>query len=116
MITDPHDPREFRRYVQLSPDGTVASVHDYAASVEAPLPTAIEVTDLAPTDFGTLAIDPQLVTDLQASISDLGKKEHDLAVAQTALETSRGGLRQSQGAARAALSLQAAKAATSNGG
>ena len=49
-FTDPHDARTFRRYVTVNADGTIAAVHEFEASVEDPLPLAVEVIDFATTD------------------------------------------------------------------
>ncbi len=75
MITDPHDPRTFRRWLSFNPDGSVAASHDLAAGVE-PMTPLVEVTDLVPADFHAIQIDPTLI----AALDDAAVK---LATAKT---------------------------------
>lgn len=60
-MKDAHDPRDFRTYVTLNTDGSVAAVHQFDATVENPLEAAIEVTALGVFDFTAITIDPKLL-------------------------------------------------------
>lgn len=64
MIQDPHDPRPFRQWVKLAPDGTIATVHEFEAGVEQPAPALVETTHLFPFDTTALQVDPALVAAL----------------------------------------------------
>lgn len=110
MSTDPHDPRTFRRYVQLNPDGSVASVHDFEASVENPLPGAVEVTNLAPSTIDGLSVDPALVQTLAAAAADIDAKQAVIDAAVVAHADAQTTLTNAQAAIRGALSVSAAKA------
>lgn len=110
MITDTHDPRTFRRYVQLNRDGSVASVHDFEASVENPLPGAVEVTNLAPSTIDGLSVDPALVQTLIAAAADIDVKQAAIDAAVVAKGEAADSLTKAQAAVRGALSVSAAKA------
>lgn len=87
-MTDPHDPRDFRNFVTLNPDGSVRAVHQFDASIEDPLPGAIDITDLGPADFSTVTIDPALLTAhatakdaLSQQLAAIGKARGDVFTA-----------------------------------
>jgi hypothetical protein len=91
-ISDPHDPRYFRRYLQFNADGTVASVHEFEAGAICPLPAAIEVTDLGTIALDEITIAPADVATLQSAVNAHADKSAavekaiaDLADAATAL-------------------------------
>lgn len=72
---DPHDPREFRQYISVNPDGTIAAVHEFVANLEElPFDMTVEVTDLPKQDFTQLAIPDILVSDLVAANGDATAK------------------------------------------
>lgn len=62
-ITDPHDPRAFRRYVSFNADGSVAAQHEFVANADVPFP-AVEVTELTEVEFTALRLTPKLVAAL----------------------------------------------------
>ena len=111
MITDPHDPRQFRRYVTVNVDGSIAAVHDFDASVESPLPLAVEVTDVAPTDFTNITIDPIIATAVHVAADDVALTQTAIVTAQKIAAQASDVLAVAQAAARAALSASVAKAA-----
>lgn len=111
-FTDPHDARTFRRYVTVNADGTIAAVHEFEASVEDPLPLAVEVTDFATTDVTCLTIDPVIAAAIHSAAHDVAKKQQAVAAAQQDAVASAALLTLAQGAARAALSTSVANAET----
>lgn len=68
-MKDAHDPREFRQWITFADDGSVAAVHEFAADVEQPLPTAVEVSALGPQDFTALKVDPALIADRNEALA-----------------------------------------------
>lgn len=65
-IRDPHDPRDFRRWLSFNDDGSVASVHEVEASVNQPFPGAVEVTDVQAVDFASIKVSPEILNDVKA--------------------------------------------------
>lgn len=65
MITFANDPRQFRRYVKLNADRTVAATTDVVAGID-PVDhlnsVYVDVTHVEDTDLHTLTFDPQVVT------------------------------------------------------
>ena len=109
MLTDPHDPRTFRRYVVFNPDGTVASTHDVDATVQNPILGGVDVTDLSPADFSAITIDPQIAGAIQVAVTDVQKKSVDVATASQALSDSQTALTIAQINGRSAVSTASAK-------
>lgn len=108
-ITDPHDPREFRRYLSFNDDGSVAAVHEFESRAEGLLPAAVEVTNLVLIDFTALTIAPADVTALKAAVADVAAKASAVDVAVADLAASKVALQVSQAKTHGAVSVAAAK-------
>lgn len=108
MLRDPHDPRQFRRYVKFAADGSVASVHDLEAGA-VPQANMVEVTDLSPIDFAGISIDPALVAVVSQTSQDVATKTEAIAVAEADLSLALTTRDTAIGNARAALSVAAGK-------
>lgn len=100
MITDPYDPRPFRRWLTFNVDGTVAAVHETEASVEQPETNQIEVTALAPVNVSAMTIAPSLVATLNSAVGAVTTQ-------QAALDTARQAHSKAQRDIRAALTVAA---------
>lgn len=85
MIKDPHDPRDFRLWVTLNDNGTIAATHLFDATTDNPGQKLVEVTDLGLADYSKVTIDASLVTKL-------GDSHGALMTAQLALAEARGGV------------------------
>jgi hypothetical protein len=88
-IKDPHDKREFRRYVKLNDDGTVAAIVDVAAGLPPPTDSVrsvyVDITDFKGVDLHTLAVHPDFVTDHAAATYAAEIAQEDLQRAQQAV-------------------------------
>lgn len=80
-MNDAHDPREFRQWVRLAEDGSIASVHEHEASVDQPAPDLVETTHLHPFDTTALTVDPGLVQALTEAHAVKAFREEALAEA-----------------------------------
>lgn len=84
-LTDPHDPRVFRRYVKLNADGTVAGIVDVEVS-QTPTDVAksvyVDVTEHAGQNLDTLKLSADLVTDQASAENYHADRVEELAAAQ----------------------------------
>lgn len=81
-MKDAIDPRDYRLYVTLAPDGTVAATHAFDATVENPGDQFVDVTDIGIADYSVVTIDPQLIADRVAAKDVLLQAQLTLAAAR----------------------------------
>lgn len=81
-MKDAIDPRDFRLYVTLAADGTVAATHAFESSVADPGDQFVEVTDIGLVDYSVVQIDPQLVADRRTAKEALLQSQLSLAAAR----------------------------------
>lgn len=87
MIKDPIDSREFRLWVTLNDDGTIAATHLFEAATDNPGQKLVEVTDLGLADYSKVTIDPSIVQKLGDSHSALMTAQLTLAEARGSVLT-----------------------------
>lgn len=51
---DPHDKRTFRTWLDVDAQGRVLALHEFEAGTPQPLPNAVDVTHLGPTDWSLI--------------------------------------------------------------
>lgn len=98
-MKDAIDPRDFRLYVTLAADGTVAATHAFESSVEDPGDQFVEVTHIGLADYSAVQIDPQLVADRRTAKDALLQSQLGLAAARGTVVTATAKITDAIGAA-----------------